>query len=87
MTKLDISLPDDVKALADQQVAGGRYPTLSDYVADLIRRDQQRLEADARTESRLLDRLRSGPAQEMTDADFDRIRERLDDQVRQRRTP
>ena len=29
MTKLDISLPDDVKALADQQVADGGYPSLS----------------------------------------------------------
>ena len=29
MTKLDISLPDDVKAPADQQVADGRYASLS----------------------------------------------------------
>jgi antitoxin ParD1/3/4 len=87
MTKLDISLPDDVKALADQKVAGGRYPSLSEYVADLIRRDQQHTEDDPRTEAHLLQRIRSGPSQEMTDADFDRIRDRVEDQIRRRRTP
>ena len=87
MTKLDISLPDDVKALADQQIADGRYSSLSDYVADLIRRDQLQMEEDARTESHLLARLRSGPSQEMTDADFDRIRDRLEDHITQRRRP
>ena len=49
MTKLDISLPDDVKALAERRVADGQYATLSDYLADLIRRD-----TDDRTESLLL---------------------------------
>lgn len=86
ITKLDISLPDDVKALADQQVSAGRYPSLSAYLADLIRRDQQGAEDDARRESLLLQRIRSGPSQEMTDDDFARIRDRLEDQISRRRT-
>ena len=90
MTKLDISLPDDVKALADQNVARGRYPSLSEYVADLIRRDQEHANDegdDDRTEAHLLERMRSGASQEMTDADFDRIRQRVEHQIRQRRAP
>lgn len=86
MTKLDISLPDEVKALAEAQVAGGRYPSVSEYVADLIRLDQQRMER-RRTEALLLKRIRSGPARKMTDADFDQLRKRLEAEIAQRPKP
>ncbi|WP_428937052.1 ribbon-helix-helix domain-containing protein [Fontivita pretiosa] len=83
MTKLDISLPEDVRALAEQRVAGGGYASLSEYLADLIRRDQQRIERE-RTEQHLLDRLQSGPPREMTDRDFDQIRQRVEDEIARR---
>lgn len=41
MTTMNISLPDTLKQFVDQQVAAG-YGTSSEYVRDLIRRDQER---------------------------------------------
>lgn len=36
---MNISLPDDLKSFIDEQVAG-RYSTSSEYVRELIRREQ-----------------------------------------------
>jgi len=86
MPTLNISLPDDVSALADEQVASGRYASHSDYVASLILQDLQRLEQE-RAQAVLRQRLQSGPSRQMADADFDRIRQRLETEIAQRRTP
>jgi antitoxin ParD1/3/4 len=84
MTKLDISLPDDVKALADKHAKGGGYASLSDYLTDLIRRDEQeRVELELH-EQLLVHRLQS-PATAMSDGDFDSIRARLEDEIAKRR--
>lgn len=40
MAQMNISLPDALKAWAEQRVAEGRYSSTSDYVRDLMRRDQ-----------------------------------------------
>jgi antitoxin ParD1/3/4 len=42
MTTMNISLPDALKAFVDEQVAGRGYGTSSEYVRELIRRDQDR---------------------------------------------
>lgn len=42
MTTMNISLPDALKAFVDDQVAGRGYGTSSEYVRELIRRDQDR---------------------------------------------
>jgi antitoxin ParD1/3/4 len=81
---LQIVLPDDVKSVAEREVAAGRYASLSEYVAELIRRDQQRTQGDQLT-SLLRDRLAAGPSVPMTSADFDAIRQRLDERAAQRR--
>lgn len=39
---MNVSLPDSLKAWVEEQVATGRYSSASDYVRDLIRRDQER---------------------------------------------
>jgi len=39
---MNISLPDTLKSYVDEQVTGGRFGTSSEYVRDLIRRDQDR---------------------------------------------
>ena len=41
MTAMNISLPDELKAFVDAQVAG-RYSTSSEYVRELIRREQDK---------------------------------------------
>ena len=42
MATMNISLPDAMKAWAEAQAETGRYGNTSDYVRDLIRRDQDR---------------------------------------------
>jgi len=86
MTTVNISLPEDVGALADEQIAAGRFASLSEYVASLIRDDRQRLEHLA-AEAKLRQRIESGPSVEMTDDHFDRIRERLEAGIARRRSP
>ena len=40
---MDISLPESLKAFVDEQVSQRGYGTSSEYVRELIRRDQDRL--------------------------------------------
>ena len=40
MATMNISLPDQMKAWVEAQTEGGRYSNSSDYVRDLIRREQ-----------------------------------------------
>lgn len=41
MATMNISLPDPMKQWAESQADTGRYSNVSDYVRDLIRRDQE----------------------------------------------
>lgn len=41
MAQMNISLPDKLKGWAEKRVAEGRYSSTSDYVRDLIRRDEE----------------------------------------------
>ena len=43
MMTMNISLPDTLKEFVDQQVTTAGYGTSSEYVRELIRRDQDRL--------------------------------------------
>jgi antitoxin ParD1/3/4 len=43
MTTMNISLPESLKDFVDHQVSTAGYGTSSEYVRDLIRRDQDRL--------------------------------------------
>ena len=42
MATMNISLPDQMKTWVEEQAQSGRYGNASDYVRDLIRRDQER---------------------------------------------
>ena len=42
MATMNISLPDQMKEWVEAQSGSGRYSNASDYVRDLIRRDQER---------------------------------------------
>ncbi len=60
MATMNVSLPDPMKDWAEAQARNGRYSNTSDYVRDLIRRDQERLGAIAELQA-LIDRgLESG---------------------------
>ena len=43
MSTMNISLPDTLKSFVDEQVHQGSYGTSSEYVRELIRKDQDRL--------------------------------------------
>ena len=42
VTRLTISMPDQLNAYVEGQIAEGRYGNVSEYFRDLIRRDQER---------------------------------------------
>jgi antitoxin ParD1/3/4 len=42
MTTMNVSLPAAMKKWVEEQAGTGRYSNASDYVRDLIRRDQER---------------------------------------------
>ena len=45
MVTINVSLPDPMKDWVEAQARTGRYSNASDYVRDLIRKDQERAEA------------------------------------------
>ena len=73
MTTMNISLPDTLKAFVDDQVGVRGYSSSSEYVRDLIRREQDR--------QSLRDMLLEGAASPLAvkaDADyFDGVRQRI----------
>lgn len=44
MAQMNISIPDKLKGWAESRVAEGRYSSTSDFIRDLVRRDQEREE-------------------------------------------
>ena len=45
MSRLTISMPEQMSAWVEAQIAAGRYGNVSEYFRDLVRRDQERREA------------------------------------------
>ncbi|WP_225765770.1 type II toxin-antitoxin system ParD family antitoxin [Inquilinus sp. Marseille-Q2685] len=60
MATMNVSLPDTLKAWAERQAEGGRYGNVSDYVRDLIRKDQERTEAIAALQAAITEGVESG---------------------------
>jgi antitoxin ParD1/3/4 len=69
MAQLKVSLPDGLKEWAETRVAEGRYSSASDYVRDLLRRDQDYAVRVARLEAA----LDVGMASPETDATIESI--------------
>ena len=61
MATMNISLPDQMKAYAEAQTSDGRYSNVSDYMRDLIRRDQERGQALAEIQALVDEGVASGP--------------------------
>jgi antitoxin ParD1/3/4 len=70
MSTMNISLPDSLKDFVDEQVTQGGYGTSSEYVRELIRKDQDRLQL----RGLLLAGARSEQTKPVDDAYFDRLR-------------
>ncbi len=69
MAQMNISLPDRLKDWADARVAEGRYSSASDYVRDLMRRDQD----DAEALARLRAAIEAGRASPPSDATLEDV--------------
>ncbi|MBX5132781.1 type II toxin-antitoxin system ParD family antitoxin [Rhizobium lentis] len=60
MATMNVSLPDSMKDWVEAQAKSGRYSNASDYVRDLIRRDQIRGDKVAAMQRFVDDGLKSG---------------------------
>jgi len=69
----NISLPDHLKSLVDEQVAGRGYGTSSEYIRELIRRDQDCLAL----RRLLLDGASSAPTKPVGEEYFTSLRDRV----------
>ena len=69
---MNISLPDTLKAFVDEQVSQRGYGTSSEYVRELIRRDQDRLQL----RTLLLAGASSAPTEPVNETYFDGMRPR-----------
>lgn len=56
MSRLTISMPDQMNDWVEAQINAGRYGNVSEYFRDLVRRDQDRREAAIRELRDMLDR-------------------------------
>ncbi|GAA0755459.1 type II toxin-antitoxin system ParD family antitoxin [Ideonella azotifigens] len=72
MSTMNISLPDSLKAFVDAQVSQHGYSTSSEYMRELIRRDQDRQQL----RKLLLAGAASAPTVPVTQAYFDSLRKR-----------
>jgi antitoxin ParD1/3/4 len=73
MSTMNISLPDALKSFVDEQVNQGCYGTSSEYVRELIRKDQDRLQL----RGLLLAGAASSPAAPVDQAYFEALRDRV----------
>ena len=73
MGTMNISLPDTLKSFVDEQVAACGYGTSSEYVRELIRKDQDR----QRLRGLLLEGAASAPGAPADKAFFDSLRKRV----------
>lgn len=70
MATMNVSLPDAMKAWVEAQTEDGRYSNSSDYVRDLIRRDQERRQVWAEIQAEVDRGRASGPAEPLDRAAF-----------------
>ena len=73
MSTMNISLPEAMKTFVDEQVSERGYSTSSEYVRELIRRDQDRMQL----RGLLLAGASSSPAAPGDAAYFDGLRDRV----------
>ncbi|MBU7574406.1 MAG: type II toxin-antitoxin system ParD family antitoxin [Hydrogenophaga sp.] len=73
MGTMNISLPDTLKSFVDEQVSQRGYGTSSEYVRELIRKDQDRLQL----RGLLMAGVASSPAAPADDRYFAGLRDRV----------
>ena len=85
MNTMNIAIPKQLKSFVQRQVERRGYSSVSEYVRDLIRGDQER-QAITALEGEFLKGLDSGPSTPMTTQDWQDIREEVRRRTAKRRT-
>ena len=83
MTSLNISLPEPLREWIEAQIKRGRYGNASEYLRDLIRRDQER-QSQERLEELLLEGTKSGPTSYLTKRDWAELRTDVAERLKKR---
>lgn len=78
MAQMNVSLPEGLKAWAEARVAEGRYSSTSDYVRDLMRRDQEHAAKVATLQAEIDKGLASGIDPRSKEEIFAELYQRLD---------
>jgi len=65
MATMNISVPDPMKDWVQAQIYGGKYASNSDYVRDLIRKDQERRDKLQALQDAITEGYESGAASEL----------------------
>ncbi len=74
MSTMNISLPETLRSFVDSQVSDGDYGSSSEYMRELLRKEQDRV----RLRRLLLDGMESELIDETMDAQyFDKLRKRI----------
>jgi antitoxin ParD1/3/4 len=60
MATMNVSLPEPMRYWVEAQAKTGRYSSASDYVRDLIRRDQERVDKIAELQKLITEGIESG---------------------------
>ncbi len=74
MASMNISVPDPMREWVERRIESGQYASVSDYVRDLIRRDQERAAKIAAMQRLVTEGLESGVA---ADFDFEAFQARM----------
>jgi antitoxin ParD1/3/4 len=69
---LSFALPESMRSYIDTRVASGHYGNTSEYIRDLIRKDQDEI-TKSRLRALIAEGLASGPARPLTQADEDEL--------------
>ena len=77
MATMNVSLPDGMKTWVEAQSETGRYSNSSDYVRDLIRRDQERKDKIVAMQHLVDEGLASGTGSRSKDELFEAARKRV----------
>ncbi|NWN89867.1 MAG: type II toxin-antitoxin system ParD family antitoxin [Micrococcaceae bacterium] len=73
MATMNVSLPDELKKFVEAQVEEHDYVSSSEFLRDMLRREQDRTQLRAL----LIQGMESGAGSEMNDSYFERMRERI----------
>ncbi|MBX5105840.1 type II toxin-antitoxin system ParD family antitoxin [Rhizobium lentis] len=78
MATMNVSLPDPMKEWVEAQTKTGRYANASDYVRDLIPKDQERNDKIAAMQRFIDEGLESGTGSRSKDDLFEAARARVE---------